>query len=159
MFHRGAVEQRATCIYSWLLLRTWEKKSSFFFFFFFKWSIVDLQCSVSFCCTAKWFSYTCTYSLFHILFHCGLLQDIEYSSLCYRVGPCWLYSLFLYCLIVDVQIVPYDMLDLFFSCQVTFSIELLATVESCMVILSVLWEHEFFHLYLAQPWSYSVPCT
>ena len=28
--------------------------------------------------------------LFHILFHYGLLQDIEYSSLCYTVGPCWL---------------------------------------------------------------------
>ena len=27
--------------------------------------------------------HTCTY-----LFHYGLLQDIEYSSLCYTVGPC-----------------------------------------------------------------------
>ena len=25
--------------------------------------------------------------LFHILFHYNLLQDIEYSSLCYTVGP------------------------------------------------------------------------
>ena len=29
---------------------------------------------------------------FHIIFHYGLLQDIEYSSLCYTVGTCWLYS-------------------------------------------------------------------
>ena len=28
--------------------------------------------------------------LFHILFHYSLLQDIEYSSLCYTVGPCCL---------------------------------------------------------------------
>ena len=27
------------------------------------------------------------YVLFHILFHYGLLQDIEYCSLCYTVGP------------------------------------------------------------------------
>ena len=30
------------------------------------------------------------YILYHILFHYGLLQDIEKSSLCYTVGPCYL---------------------------------------------------------------------
>ena len=40
--------------------------------------------------TAKWCSYTNTYILFHILFHYGWSQDIEYSSLCYTVGPCCL---------------------------------------------------------------------
>ena len=35
--------------------------------------------------------YIYIYILFHILFHCGLLQDIEYSSLCYTVGPCCLF--------------------------------------------------------------------
>ena len=35
-----------------------------------------------------------TYILFHILFHYGLSQDIEYSSLCYPVGPCWLLILY-----------------------------------------------------------------
>ena len=28
------------------------------------------------------------YIIFHILFHYGLSQDIEYSSLCSTVGPC-----------------------------------------------------------------------
>ena len=28
--------------------------------------------------------------LFRILFHYSLPQDIEYSSLCYTAGPCWL---------------------------------------------------------------------
>ena len=31
------------------------------------------------------------YILFHRLFHYRLLQDIEYSSLCYTVGPCCLF--------------------------------------------------------------------
>ena len=31
------------------------------------------------------------YILFHILFHYGLLQGLEYSSLCYPVGPCLFY--------------------------------------------------------------------
>ena len=38
-------------------------------------------------CVAMSFSiYKCTY-FFYILFHYRLLQDIEYSSLCYAVGP------------------------------------------------------------------------
>ena len=28
------------------------------------------------------------YTLFHIVFHYSLLEDIEYNSLCYTVGPC-----------------------------------------------------------------------
>ena len=63
--------------------------------FFFNWSIVDLPCCVSFWCTAKWFSYTYIDILFHILFHHGLLQDIEYSSLFYTVGPCRLSILYI----------------------------------------------------------------
>ena len=34
--------------------------------------------------------YIYIYINFHILFHYGSLQDIEQSSLCYTVGPCWL---------------------------------------------------------------------
>ena len=52
---------------------------------------VDLQCCVSFRCIAMWF--TCTYIyiyFFQILFPYRLLQNIEYSSLGYTVGPSWL---------------------------------------------------------------------
>ena len=35
------------------------------------------------------------YILFHILFHYGLSQDMEYSSLCYTVGPCCLSILYI----------------------------------------------------------------
>ena len=102
-----------------------------------EWLTADLQCCVSFYCTAKWLTYTCIcillfkkiniylttldlscsmwdlvpwsgiksmppalgawslshwitreIPLFNVLFHYGLSQDIEYSSLCYWVGPC-----------------------------------------------------------------------
>ena len=61
--------------------------------FFFSWTIIDLQYCVSFRCTAKRFSYV--YNLFQILFHYRLLQDIEYSSLCYTVNPYCLPILYL----------------------------------------------------------------
>jgi len=56
------------------------------------WSVVGLLCCVSFCCTAKHFTCTCRYILFHILFHHGLSQDSEYSRLFYSAGPCCLSS-------------------------------------------------------------------
>ena len=39
--------------------------------------------------------YVYIYILFHILFHYGLSQDIEYSSLCYTIGPCCLSILYI----------------------------------------------------------------
>ena len=57
--------------------------------------VVDLQCCINLCCIAKWFSYTYIYIFFHILFHYNLSQDIEDSSLCYRVGPCCLCTLYM----------------------------------------------------------------
>ena len=63
--------------------------------FCFYWSIGDLQCYVNFCFRAKWFSYTYIYILFNILFHYTLSQDIEYSFLCYSVGPCCLSILYI----------------------------------------------------------------
>ena len=71
-------------------------------------TVVEFQCCVSFRCTAKWFSYTyiCIYILFHILFHYSLLQDIEYSFLCYTVWPCCLSILYVVVCIYSSQ-TPY----------------------------------------------------
>ena len=50
----------------------------------------------------KWFNYAHTHThthmhahIYSVLFHYGLLQDIEYSSLCYRVGTCCLFILYI----------------------------------------------------------------
>ena len=43
--------------------------------------------------------------VFQILFPCSLLQGIEYSSLCYTVGPCWLSVL--YFSRVQIFVTPY----------------------------------------------------
>ena len=53
------------------------------------WSAVDLQYCVKLCCIAQWLSYTRIF-LFQkgVLFHDGLSQDTEYSSLCCTLGPC-----------------------------------------------------------------------
>ena len=40
------------------------------------------------------FCYAYLYILFHILFHYGLSEDTDYSSLCSTVGPCCLSILY-----------------------------------------------------------------
>ena len=67
---------------------------SFFIDFFF-WSIVDLQCCVGFGYIAKWFSYINTCICIYSFSNSYLLQDIEYGSLCYTGGLCWLSILYI----------------------------------------------------------------
>ena len=78
------------CSIAWALVPLWVPNFSFytqaiFFKNIFYWRILDLQCRVNFCYTAVTQFYI--YILSHILFHCGFSQDMEYSSLCYTVGP------------------------------------------------------------------------
>ena len=51
-------------------------------------SMVDLQYCVNFRCTAVFQLYIHMRLFFQILFLDRLLQNIEYSFLCHRVGPC-----------------------------------------------------------------------
>ena len=66
------------------------------FFFLYTNFILFLTCSwFKMLCQSLLYSkvvqlYIYIYILFYVLFHCGLSQDIEYSSLCYIVGPCCL---------------------------------------------------------------------
>ena len=50
------------------------------FFFLFPWSIVDLECCITFCCTAWWFhvyTYMCTIDIFFfIMVYHRILKDI-----------------------------------------------------------------------------------
>ena len=77
----------------WPILLHHSRNSRIVFFQFVSmFFIVNLQSCVRFKYAAEWFSYTYIYTcvLFQILFHYWLLQDTEYSSLCYTVGPCCL---------------------------------------------------------------------
>ena len=60
-------------------------------------SIVYLQCCVSFQCIANSIiqvhTHTCTH-YFSDFSHYRSLQDTEYSSLCYTVGPCCLFHIY-----------------------------------------------------------------
>ena len=73
-----------------------------FNFWKFYWSIFDLQCCVNFYCTAQWLHDTHTH--IYIIFHYGFSWDIEYSSLCYPVGPCCLSSKQLYTCVTLLKI-------------------------------------------------------
>ena len=67
-----------------MLREIWKFTSRPLFFFRLKYDWF----SVNFCFLAKGFRCTYMYILFHILFHYGLWQDIEYSCLCDSIGPC-----------------------------------------------------------------------
>ena len=77
----------------WFLGLEYSSPSLFFHFFFFLtltlyWSTVDFQCYDSLRSTAKWFSYTSSYS-FSDPSPSRLLHNIEQSSLCCTVGSYW----------------------------------------------------------------------
>ena len=72
--------------------------------FFSNWSIVDLQCHISFKCTAVLYSYTCIF--FQIIFHYRLLQDIKDRFLCCIIGPCYLSSFYIVVYVKLLQLCP-----------------------------------------------------
>ena len=71
-----------TAVWGWIIV------------FFFNWNIVYLQCCTNLWYTAKWLSYTymCLLLLysFPMWFNHRFNYFIEYSSLCYTLGPCFL---------------------------------------------------------------------
>ena len=62
--------------------------SSLFLTFLFFLLMYNLQCCDSFKCAVKWFSYIYMH-INKFFFYYRLLQDIEYNSLFYTLGPCW----------------------------------------------------------------------
>ena len=66
----------------------------FLIFFFFYWSMVGLQCCVSYCCTAEWLSYVLYIHSFSHSFPLWFITGYWYSSLCYTVGLCCLSILY-----------------------------------------------------------------
>ena len=93
------IEPMSLAVKAWSLNHWMSRDVPTYYYFLFQlifyWSIVELQCCVNYSCRAKWFSYTFIYILFHFLFHYVLSQDIEYSLLCYTVGPCCFSSLYI----------------------------------------------------------------
>ena len=64
----------------WLQIWWDDKMQTFFSFFhnFLNWSIVDVQCCVSFSCTAQWFSYIYTFffRFFSLIGYCKILSIV-----------------------------------------------------------------------------------
>ena len=52
----------------------------------------------------------CIYILSPIIFHCSLLKDIKYSSLCYTVGPFKNIFYIQYCIYVNSKLLIYPLL-------------------------------------------------
>ena len=82
--------KRFPMIFSCLVTKIPKNMNAFPFSFSF--FLIDLQYCVSFWYTAS-DSYICVYIyiFLHILFHFSLIHNIEYSSLCYTVGPYYLF--------------------------------------------------------------------
>ena len=88
-------------VFTFIEFKLFSKFSCFLY-----WTIVDLPLVhyVSFKCAVKWFSYSHIHIYifrFQIVFCYSLLQDVEYSSLCYTVNFCFLHIL---CILVYLYI-------------------------------------------------------
>ena len=69
--------------------REWgELWTHFFFSKKLYWSVANLQCCITFCCTAVWLSYTHKNIFFSYYFSWDLSLNIEYSFLCSTEGLC-----------------------------------------------------------------------
>ena len=79
-----------------------------FFIFLLKYSLFTMLCqSLLYSKVTQW--YTCNrHAFFNILFHYRLLQDIEYSFLCYTIGP---YYFFIY----FFQLMTFPIINFFLS--------------------------------------------
>ena len=108
-------------------------------------SVVDLHCCASLKFTAKRFNctHTHTYSFVNILFHYRLLQNIEYIFISYKVGPCWLYILYIVVYFMHVFILFYFLNFILISIQLIFSVVSISVVQHSDPVI-----HTYIHVYI-----------
>ena len=82
-----------------------SEKKAYLGVFFFNWSLVDLQCYVSFRCTAKWFIYILFFFIFFHMVYYKILNIVAvlYSRTLWFI--CFMYGT-LYLLIPNSQFIP-----------------------------------------------------
>ena len=108
------------------------------------WSIVDLQCLISVVRQSD--------SVIHILFQYGLSQDIDYSSLCYTVGPCCLSILYIIVcilfLLFSLSVVSDSVTPWTVACQASLSFIISQSLLTLMSVEAVMASN---HLILCRP--------
>ena len=113
----SAVQQSDSVLYIYVYICVCIYKYSFSYSFFFflavrhgTWDLSSLTRDRTHvpCIGRRILNHWTTREFLHILFHYGLSWDIEYSSLCYTVGPCYLPILYtsLHLLIPNSQSFP-----------------------------------------------------
>ena len=116
-----------------------KEQNTVFYFFSFYWNKIAFHCCVSFCCTAKWISYTYTYVLFfgfpsHLEHHIVLI--IFYFLLKYSCFTMLCYFL-LYRKVIQLYI--YVLFFIFFA---------LWLITGCWIWFPVLYSRILFILYI-----------
>ena len=144
------------------------------------WNVANLQHFVSFSFVVEWFNYIYIYNyiyyiiyniiylyifiiylyilyiiyiiyiLFSILFHYRLLQDIEWSSLCYTVGPCslsvlWKGLVLIYDMVEASGPTLHSFLVLFHDRTLYFLVKILSLL--CCLVPHQAWLTERTHPY------------